>query len=369
MKKLLILLLFVIPFASAQAQSQITYTGQPDEIAVFLNNIAFAQEEITLPGGVDVAVSLPREVFPDTIVLREGERRVRDYRVRVGAEAVTVSWRSADTDDARTVTLTYLMTGIGWTPRYDMWLGESDETVGFDFFAEITNNVLPLDDVAVTLVAGRVDTSQQIDDISRITTNQFIAGYEQAPASSSFSGEVTVQHIYALEAISAEPGEIIYREMISTDLDARRLLVWNAFADQQVDVIYKVRNQTEMPFSEGIVRSYEDDLFIGSDFIELTPIGGEGSVTVGDLQDVRVNRGVTRTAILGARDTQVDVTLSLTNFSAETLTIEIVDRYPQDAVNFEFSQEPERQAGNLFRWEVTIEPGVELEITYGYQED
>ena len=50
-------------------------------------------------------------------------------------------------------------------------------------------------------------------------------------------------------------------------------------------MIHKVRNTTDLPLAEGIVRVYQDDLFQGSDFIETTPVGSEGSVTIGSLPD------------------------------------------------------------------------------------
>jgi len=44
-----------------------------------------------------------------------------------------------------------------------------------------------------------------------------------------------------------------------------------------------------------------------------------------------------------------------------------VDRYPADAIEFEFSSEPQRDAGNLLRWLVTIPPGETITITYRFK--
>ena len=122
-------------------------------------------------------------------------------------------------------------------------------------------------------------------------------------------------------------------------------MLWNAYADQQVDIIYKVTNQTDALLAEGVVRTYEDNLFVGSDFIELTPVGSEGSVTVGHLQDVRVNRTSTRTHIseVSIFDTNYDVSLVLNNFGTETIILDVVDRYPADSTGFIFSTQPELQ--------------------------
>ena len=364
---ILFVLLLVMTVSTTHAQDEITYTSQPDEVAIFLNDVAFIQDNIILPAGTAVNLVLPPSSYADTIVLREGDRRVADYHIRREADHILVSWEiPMDEQPTREISITYLMRGISWTPRYDMWL--SDDLVNFDFFVEINNTALRLNDVTARLIVGRVDTAQQIDDISRITTNQYIAGYESnTEATSSFSGNVTIQTVYDLGILSMEAGESYYRQMISTELPARRLLLWNAASDQQVDVIYKIRNNTDILLSEGIVRSYENGLFIGSDLIELTPIGSEGSVTVGNIQDVRVQRSVTRTGISGWHDTLYEITLSLANYSGETLTIDVVDRYPVDVIDFNFSLDAERQEGNLLRWVITLEPGEEVEINYSYK--
>jgi len=147
------------------------------------------------------------------------------------------------------------------------------------------------------------------------------------------------------------------------------VLLWNAQTDNRVSVIYKVRNESSLTLAAGIVRTYEDGVFLGSDFVELTPVGSEGSVTLGTLQDVRVNRAQTQTNIGRLFDRiQTNVELTVSSFSAEPVDIEIVDAYPATAENFSFSQEAERQIGNLLRWQVTIPPGETLTITYQYEQ-
>lgn len=372
MKVVLILISMVLMMAlPMQAQDSIRYSGQPDEVAIFLNNVAYVQDNLTLPAGVDVELVIPYEAYPGTIVLRENERRVPNYRTQIVGNELVIRWRSGDSGaDSRDVSLSYLINGLSWTPSYEMWLGDTTEQVGFDFFAEITNQIFTLDEANVRLVAGRVDTNQQIGDISRITSNQYIAGYESGE-SVNLNGEVTIQYIYELGKLSSEPLDTVYQQLYSGSLSARRIVLWNANVDDEAIIIYKVRNTTDIPFTEGIVHSYENGIFVGSDFIEMTPTTSEGSVTVGTVQGVRVNRASTRTAVtgIGYRDTKYDVTLALENFTGETIIMEVVNVYPADAVNFTFSHEPMRQEGNLFRWEITLEPGASEQIVYSYVGD
>lgn len=365
---------------AAAAGDQISYTSTPDQVAIFMNGIAYAHDSLSLPMGVDARVVLPDSVFADTLVLREDGQRVARYRLDRSTGSPAVEWQStpdtADTGDdgLREVTLEYLIAGVGWSPTYDMWLAaDTDETVGFDAFAEISNGALPMEDVATRLVAGRVDPTQMVDAVSQITANQYIAGYEDplaapvAPAAAP-TGSMDIQHVYDVGMVSAEPGDTVYLGLFDGSLPARRLHLWNAQTDDQVSVIYKVRNDSDMPFAEGIVRSYQDDLFIGSDFMELTPVGGEGSITAGYLPDVRVSRAESRAALsTGGFGYTDEVELTITNLATAPVELEVVDQLPPEAQALQATVEPERTAGNLLRWQVTVEPSSTLVLRYDYK--
>jgi hypothetical protein len=375
MKKitLLLFLSFALWITPTFAKDAVKYTSQPDEIAVFLNDIAFAQDTILLPGNVDVQIVLPERIYQDTLILRENGERVSNYHINRNSGQVLLEWVSSSGEEAREVTLEYLVGGISWTPKYDMWLGDDeDTTVEFDFFAEIVDTDLLLDESPVRLIAGRVDTSQQFTSVSSVTFNQFAAGYDEAEATSEIlTGSATIQHVYDVDTVTASPGDTLYIGLQENTLSARRLHIWNAQSDDQVTVIYKVRNDSDLPFVEGITRTYQNDLFLGSDFIELTPIGGEGSVTVGFLQDVRVNRSSTQTALLAAsyeEDTLHEIDLTLTNFSDKTIDITVIDYFSSDALDFNFSVEPIRTVDNLFSWDLTVEAGETLTLSYQFKD-
>jgi len=352
-----------------RAADQITYISQPDEVYIFLNNIAFARDTITLPSGVSANVTLPASIIDNTLILREDNTRVKQYRLQRGDSGLSLSWETGSGEGAKAITLEYLLGGLSWTPRYDMWLGETTtETVDLSFFAEIQNTAFDLEAVTTHLIAGRVDTSQQVDSISQVTMNQMIVGYDEPSESAGEVGAATIQYIYDIGAVTADTGETVYLSQFEGPLPARRTLIWNAEIDQQVSVIYKVRNDSEVPLPEGIVRSYQNDYFIGSDFVEVTPVGSEGSITVGQLQDVRVKRTQSQTAITGVFfSTQYNVELSLTNFGADPVTVEVVDRQNTYAEELVFSSEPTRETGNLLRWVATIEPGETVTYTYEYK--
>jgi uncharacterized protein DUF4139 len=371
MKKLLVMALYLfVTFPLHAADQQINYVSQPDQLTVFLNNIAFARDTLSVPGGSDVRIVLPAQIFQDTLIVRENGERVSFYRISSSENQLILEFQSTGIG-LTNIALEYLTAGISWTPIYDMAFSEdSADSVTLDFYAQIQNDVFSLDYVHVTLAAGRVDTSQQVDALSNISANQYIAGYQNAPATANLAtGAVTIQHVYRVGGITGEPGETLYVRLMEGTLAARRLLLWNASADQQASVIYKVRNQSDVPLSEGIVRSYQDGLFVGSDMVEFTPIGSEGSITVGHVQDLRVNRADS-TTYQDRPSTDADmlheVTLTLSSFSQAPINLDVVDSYPDRSTDFTFSQEPQREAGNLLRWTLTVAPGDTLTITYQY---
>ncbi len=358
---------------SAAIDDAISYTSAPDRVAVFLNNVAYARDEVALPGGVDVKIVLPQTVYPDTLVLRENGERVSNYRLNWSTGQPTIKWQSATETDLRDVSMEYLLGGVSWRPTYDMWVGaDTDETVGLDYFAEITDSSLELEDVETQLVAGMVDLTRPIAPAAELSANQKLAGFAEADMLTVFSpvGQVDIQHTYDIGLLTADPGDTVYSQLVGQELPARRLHLWNAQTDQQVTVIYKVKNESDQPFSEGVVRNYQDGLFIGSDFIELTPVGGEGSVTIGHLQDVRVKREQTQTAIdMGRFDYRYETTMTIENFTPTMVHMDVVDYLPPHAEELQSSIEPQLEPGNLMRWPISVEPGDEMVITYEYLVD
>lgn len=375
MKKLVVpmlalLLLFVV--VSAHAEDQVTYISQPDSMVVFLNDIAYVRDSLRVPGDTEARIVLPAQVYQDTLIVRQGDTRVPEYRISRASGEIVLVIGAAEDSELRNITLEYLTAGASWKPSYDMTFSEGEtDSVDFYFFAEMQNSVFELDGVDVRLVAGYVGTAGQIGADSTVTMNQYIAGYQEESSAALAQGAVTIQYIYPLgDAVSAEPNQVLYKQLLGATLPARRLLLWNATTDQQVAVIYKVENTSNVPLTEGIVRSYQGGLFVGSDFIEFTPLGSEGSITVGGLQDVRVNRAETITYDDQRgydRDTLHAVTLTMRSFSQNPVSIEVVDTYPPDGGEFEFSAQPEFDVGNLLRWQVTLPPDETVEISYSYR--
>ena len=356
---------------SVSAQESVQVTSQPDEIAIFYNNVAFVQDTVELPTGTSVQIALPEQVYAQTLIVRENGRRVMNYTL-VQENRLLVEWDSAATGDSRQVTLQYLMAGLSWTPKYDLFItGQDVETVGFDFFAEIHNTTFSSENVLVKLIAGSValNNGYPTDAAAGASMNQTVAGYaESAPAQPNMTGSTTIQYVYNAGEMALDTIGTRYVGLLSTDVAVRKINLWNANYDSQVYAIYKVKNESDIPFADGVVHSYQDNIFLGTDGLELTPISSEGSVTVGALQNVRVSRTENRVSLNTLfYSEEVDVTLELSNFSDTEVIIDVVDYYPTDGRNYTFSQDPEVQGDNLYRWAVTISAGETVTITYKYK--
>ncbi len=143
--------------AAKAAGGGIFYESRPDEVALYLSDISFVRDTVTLPGGQDVQVLLPPGTYANTLMLTENGQRVQQYRISgqsaeqyysaspyssvmssYGGMAYIVRWDPIDRDaESREITLEYLMSGGSWAAVYDMTILD-DENVRLAFLAEIT---------------------------------------------------------------------------------------------------------------------------------------------------------------------------------------------------------------------------------------
>lgn len=380
----------VVPVASADDVS-IRYETQPDEAVLYLGDLVYGRDTVSLPPG-DVEVAFPPNVIADSLIVTEDGERVRVLRFRnrnavsmeamlssraepltdYQAQRVLVTWPSEATE-TREVVIEYLMRGAGWRPVYDMNVLD-EENVVFSFNVEITDYTLTLDGAKVKLVSGMIASSDMGTYAAQMTAAQNALGYQNVGAewAAPQAEQISAHHVYDIGALSIAPGDVVRVGMVSETLGARRVIAWDTSQGERTDVVYKVANTSALPFAEGLVRTYQDGIYLGSDFIEWTPAGSEGSVTVAGMSDVRVRRRESVEEV-AARQFQNEyhheVTLEIGNYSGEEITITVLDRWNSDAVEFSFSHEPARQPGNLFRWDVSVPAGERVTITYDFYTD
>lgn len=354
-----------LPTARAQ-DGVIVYDSTPDAVALYLGDMAYVRDLLTIPAGVTARIALPPTALRDSLVLTADGSRVPNYRLSMsdtGQTVVTVETLASGGPVEFAVA--YLASGAGWSPRYDMVV-LNPENVALGFAAEIHNHALNLEDVDLRLVAGMAgaDPNYRPD----MTVTQMNVLYNEPEQPMSAGGPVNINHVYPVGTQSILPGETLVWTLLDDELSARRLIVWDARFGQRTDVIYKVRNSSETPFVEGSVQTYEDGLFVGQDAIEWTPPGSEGSVTIGGLSSIRVRRteSVEQVGTFNNDRYRHDVILAISNHAEEDITLTVLDEWNRSGENFEFSDEPTRQGNNVLRWEPTIPAGETIEITYTF---
>lgn len=385
-------LIGAINLQSVAAQTVTQYESRPDQAALYLGDLAYLRDVVSLPADQEVCVVLPSTTLSQSLIITENGERVQSYRyvssgtapeamplfnamgapssVSSSGQPLIIMWDPPGGEGEREIVLEYLATGASWQPVYDMTVLD-DEQVLFGFDAEVRNTALPIDGAEILLVAGMpgADPNYQPD----MTMTQSNVGYFGVDAAApAIGGAVQVQHVYRIGEQPIMPGEVLRLNLVNETLGARRLLVWDARYGQRVDVIYKVQNTTDVPFVTGTVRAYEDGLYVGDDAIEWTPTGSEGSVTMAGLSDIRVRRTESVEVIGGfARDTDHfhEVELSISNHSDEDLDLIVLDEWNQYGIDFSFSHEPERQGNNVLRWELTIPAGEQVLVEYSFTRD
>jgi hypothetical protein len=362
-----LLAVLALPLQAAAQDGILTYQSQPEDAALYQGDLAYIRDELSVPARTSVRIVLPPTTIRESLIITENGVRVRQYRYQIprdgsGMLAVTLDATGADTP--RELVLAYLATGAGWEPMYDMDVLEPDR-VRFAFDAAIRNDALDLSEAEIRLVAGMpgADSDYRPD----MTVTQMNVLYEE-PSGVVVSGPIAINHVYDIGPVSVAPGEILRWNLVDDDMDARRLLAWDARLGQRTDVIYKVTNGSDVPFVAGPVQAYEDGLFIGRDQIEWTPAGSEGSITVAGLSSVRVRRTESVEDIGSFDDDRYryTVVLAITNHGGEDIDLIVLDQWNRSGQGFSFSHEPRRQGNNVLRWELTIPAGESVEIEYAF---
>ncbi len=354
---------------SGTAQGEVIYPSQPDAAMLYMGDMAYLRDELTVPAGVAARIALPPSAMSDSLIVTEGGERVRAYRLATAETGqTTVTWDALQADGPREIALEYLVAGAGWTPRYDLdVLAEDRVRLGFD--AEIHNQALDLSDVDVRLVAGMPGAEPGYQPA--MTKTQMNVAYNVAQPQAAVSGPVAINHVYDIGPQTLRRGETVRWNLLYADLEARRLIVWDARLGQRTDVIYQVLNSSDVPLAEGMVHAYEGGLYVGQDALEWTPAGGEGSVTIGGLSTLRVRRTESVEDIGTFDDDRYEhtVRLAITNHGGEEIALTVLDEWYQGGQGFTFSHEPRRQGNNVLRWELDIAAGERVEIVYSFVVD
>lgn len=280
---------------------------------------------------------------------------------------------------ARSVRVTYLAQGPGWTPSYELDV----ETGHLVFRATLTG----LDDwrnVSLDLVSGAphvVLTPRAAPSYAE----SYDARLAAAPApkgddvgASTPLGELHRYH-YA-RPLSVSRGETVRvlveegtLEIVSHRLDADVSTGWGgvAGARQEVDVLERleVRNTLDEPLPPGIVLAYREGTWIGEDMLAATPKGERANVTLAKSEDLVARLTLESYESTGTRD-KFSYVLTLTNRKDTSADMQASLSYPTyRTLGLTFEPTPDETAGGRALWRETLQPGATASYRVRYEMD
>lgn len=296
-----------------------------------------------------------------------------------------ISWRNKEYGKdfkGEKIRLSYLANGLRWKPFYRLYI--TDDSARLRYYAQITNGIGGMEDVEIKLVAGkiRLEGIAVADEMSYMTATQMAMPSTSYGASPSPSVSPLEEYaVYDLERlISLRKGETRLIPLFSGGVEFERRYVWDARGEDRsywydrwetqiqksVQTILELRNDGET-WSHGTVSVYKAGLLTGSDSIEWTPKGRKAKVTIGLAPDIEVKKSHTSKRISGTYDYDHTLTLWLKNYKSEFVNVEVMDEFPRSAEELEASINYVEKPGNLMVWNVTLNPGEEMNITYTYK--
>jgi hypothetical protein len=392
---------------SAKSDFERVYIPAADEIIIYNADLAQLTQRFTIEGNDPFRIDVTQALLPNTLRVRVDGVDVPLFTLTAvpasgqnyssstsyynydpyhgNSPQVTrywLDWDNANLDGAD-VQLTYLVHGISWSARYTCDVID-DETVHFLYTAEIDNRMLKIDDCRIRLLSGIVAgiNQQEWNNMTATQRGGLLYNSMEAGYSSSVETQVTlnVHEVYEIGERNLEPGKMTCIALYDGTLDQSKHLVWDAREDREkagkVQVIYKIMNDTDAPFAAGTVQVYEDDIFIGMDPMEMTPIGSPGHITIGESMDFRVFRyqkdEYLSTKIPGLPSwvyNKHTVTLEVRYFGKDPATLEILDSsrgYNRIVKEIDGEFIEDERYDNLMKFELDVKNGDKKTIEYVY---
>ncbi len=385
MRKVLLVSLLIIgitgiSYAEDRGATSPVYESVPEEIVIYEGNLAYAKGSFEVYPAEVIQVALPTTAIPRTIEIVDGGKKI--YQLSLGTleninqpKLSTISWK-AEGEEKRRVDMSYLMTGIRWSPSYMMTILSEDE-VRMRYNVAIYNSSVYLPKVKVKLISGMVGGPTEPYRREMLVSQTAISGYEElAPTSAAAPaiGPTRVNAYYAYELGEQEisRNSTSFIALLEEELDADKQFVWAIASGERVDVVYTIHNSTEQPFAEGLVDVYENDIYMGTDNIEWTPSDAKGHVTIGGAVDIQVTKTIDVQEIpeRGGNDEFFHkMELRIDNFSKEDIRIKVVDTKYRDSVEMKFVPSPSESKAMTYLWDLDIPAGKTRIIKYSFYSD
>ena len=370
----IMLLLLTCIVQATDENFQPVYESSPKEAVIYNGNTALIKDMLTLYAEKKVSVLLPASVILESLTVYDNSAAVKSFFFDTSNQGglYKLNWQS-NSPGKRNVELNYLINGINWKPAYNMNIMD-DTKVDFSYNVIITNNALDLKDVILKLVSGLIGSENNNDQRYNYNMNMTQSALPDTGYSSSVTGSerVNAYYTYDLGSQTINRGGITSINLVTKNLSCTKYIVWDTRKGQRVDVIYKVLNDCDKPFAEGLVRIYQQDLYMGSDYVEWTPPGSKGSITMGGLSDIRVKKTVSieeDPEKRGTKEYHHKITLEINNFDSKDLKLKVIDMKYPDRTEVKYDTSPSEEVGKTVTWEITVPAKENKKINYEFYSD
>jgi hypothetical protein len=357
------------------------YTARPSRITAYTSGPALLGSTVTVGGSDRVRVTLPAHVSRDSIDIVDGGARVLEYQIvddpmaRLAAgrgtmselsQDVTLEWEAGRPGgEPREVEIACLVSGITWRPAYRLDVpdgGRAEMTVD----ALIVNSAQDFRDTALTVVSGSKAGAGGLASLGGLGGGGM--GGLQAFLSSA---KPDLYHAFAIQGSHGLPKDTTSSvELVRKAVPCEEHYRWDARLSQGVDVVYKVRNDTGIPWPKGTVRVYRDGTPIGERDISWVPDGEEVELEVAGASQVQVEREaeVEKDAGRGFKQ-EYHHTDTYEIRSPVGGMLELVVHKPLDGAQETFTLDPMEVESDRYRWELELEAGGQTTIVHEYWDD
>jgi hypothetical protein len=275
----------------------------------------------------------------------------------------------------RTITMSYFVNGAGWTPVYNMFLG--DKTADMQYLTKANNNTqYDWKNIDLTIIAGNpslpnfypVYRDYAMKNAAYESAAPMAAGGYADNQYSSYNASEYHQYTLQSRKVTLNKDSTAYIPLLSGKLDFERIYEWQANYGNTVNYKVKFTNTLDEPFAQGWVSVYENGIYAGGTSMPWSAKGDETELTIGTSQDIVVKRTEdTTTAKTPSVTTYThSVKLHLENHKTKDATVKVKDYLPSDAESFSPSIQPDKTEDNNMEWNVAIAAGKEKDITYTY---
>ena len=377
-----------------------------------------------LPGGASMAMSPGR-----VVAVRQTEGTLNDTITRT-TPATTVRFMAAEGRGRdRSVAVSYLAKGIAWSPSYVVEIDEEDRA-RLSAKAVIVNDLIDLNATPVELIAGfpnlpfantpsalsLVPLEQILDGINsragffdresallsqRVAFEAVAAPSPTMPAT-PVGGEATEDlYFYDVPEVTLKRGERGYFPLFAAAVPYTDLYTWDIpdFVDQndyyqnqsneRREVVWhalKLTNTTEQPWTTAPAMTMKDGRVLGQSTLAFTPPEGTSRLLITQAvsikaeqaeREVNRRREATRFNSYSYDEVILEGTLSLTNYKADDVTVEItktvsgeVDAAEGDPQIVKLAQGMRRvNPRSKLTWtvEVPANPARPVTLTYRYR--